>query len=196
MINNYKSNDGFTIIELLVSMGLFVLILAAIGSMFISSLNSAQVNENKSLLKRKRQIIMARLAKDLRGAAEINDEDSDWSGNELVYKLDPDMDDNIEQVGRYHFESTANTLISYSRNDSSYPSNWNSYKEKQFIGGDEIIIVRQEDSSGNKLDVFSYDHKLKLLNVKFKLVYTHKNSEVIYSVNDSIKLRNVGNFEW
>ncbi|MBM7557951.1 PilW family protein [Halanaerobacter jeridensis] len=194
--NIYNSEEGFTIVEMFISMALFVLLLSGVGTMFISSLNSAQITENKSLLKSKSQIIMARLGKDLRGAAEIANQSDTWPNNELCYKFDSDLDNNIDHVGRYHFDPNTNSLISYQRFNSSYPSDWSSHLEKQFIAGDKIKIVRQKDNNGNKLDVFSYDSDLKLLKIRFTLLYTHKKLQITYSVNDSIKLRNVGNFDW
>ena len=193
--SNYKFARGFTTIELIVSIGLFVLLVAALGTIFISSLNSANVAENQSRLKSKSQIIMARLGKELRGAIDVKNLSSDWSSNELLFKLDTDADDSADQVIRYYFDKNNNTLSSYKHNNSSYPSNWSSYLNKTFINGNEIKIIRQKDGA-NKLDVFKYDHELKLLKIRFNLVYTYKNSHLQYPVNNSISLRNIGNVKW
>ena len=192
---NYKLQEGFTTVELLVSIAILAILVSVFGSIFMTSLNSANVQEGQSLLKSKSQIIIARLGKELRGAVEL-DTSTSWPANELPYKLDITGDGSINQVGRWNFDTTTNSLKFYKREDATYPTDWSSYLHIQFIGGEEIKLVKQTDNSGNEVEVFNYNPKFQILELKFRLVYHYKDIEIDYPVNHSINLRNIGNFNW
>ncbi|OCL27027.1 hypothetical protein U472_05950 [Orenia metallireducens] len=97
---SYES--GFTLLEVVVVIGLIALISTSLGSLIVSQFEMFNFNTKQSELNEQMGLIISNFEKDIDRATVVSIEDSKI----LTLKLDIDLDEDIDKIVKYEQEGT------------------------------------------------------------------------------------------
>lgn len=115
-IDNIKLSDesGFTLLELVVVIGLIALISASLGSLIVTQFEMFDFNTKQGALNDQSELIFNYLERDIDRSTEVSIEDS----KRLVLELDIDLDKETDEIVKYEQENAKLKRIVYNGNQT------------------------------------------------------------------------------
>lgn len=114
-IHNPQSNNGFTIVEMLITLVIIALVFTAIAFATDASLRAYSVNQASADSLQRARLAILRISSDLRSGTDVlpysDDESDDFSAGITVEDIGVRL---IDQAGRavsYYFDSESSTLL-------------------------------------------------------------------------------------
>jgi prepilin-type N-terminal cleavage/methylation domain-containing protein len=114
--DNVKDNKGFTIVELMLTMGIIVIVVSLISAAYFLSADTSKNVVDTTTSEIDSRLIMYRISKDIREAVEISEAES----SSTTFKSNVD-DDEVYETVRYYLETENGYYTLYRKVDSGNP---------------------------------------------------------------------------
>ncbi|TDX45193.1 prepilin-type N-terminal cleavage/methylation domain-containing protein [Orenia marismortui] len=160
-----NTEKGFTLLELIMVIGLIGLLSTTLGSLIIGQYDAWDFNLNQTKLNDHSELILAHLEKDIRRTIDFDE-------NSLEFKLDVDGDSDIDKVVKYQLSGQELIKLTYLGSDTSNP-----------IDSREIISDIVTSIDFNKID----EQELKV-NIELSYEGQSRSIDKEYYISDLIYL--------
>lgn len=198
MIKNLKTNRGFTLVELILAIGILSIIIVPISSMFINSIKTNNLADEKMKAVNASQILM----ENIKVLDDVSDDSINKVLNEVVNKYDNfKIELKLTEVERYKYEGNNE---SNGNNDADYDIIIDYYGSNQILITFGTIFTIEEltlnkPSTNKKLKLsFSKGNKAKKGNNKDTLEVSFP-SQIKYTnpflTEDKISILNLTNYK-
>jgi type II secretory pathway pseudopilin PulG len=111
-----KDNEGFTIVELMLTMGIIVIVVSLVSAAYFLSASTSKNVVDTTTSEIDSRLIMYRISKDIREATIISEAES----SSTTFKSNVDDDEDYETV-RYYLESEDGHYTIYRKVDNGSP---------------------------------------------------------------------------
>jgi len=181
--DNVKDNKGFTIVELMLTMGLIVIVVSLVSAAYFLSASTSKSVVDITTSEINSRLIMYRISKDIREAIEI----SEAGSSSITFKSNVDDDDEYETV-RYYLEPEDGHYILYRTVDSESPH----YVADKIINNNIFTYYTGVDMPEGGMTSVSGEElgNIKIININLSIDQSGVASSRTMELKTNITLRN------
>lgn len=188
---NYKYNFGFSLIEILVSMGIFIFLIAMAGDFVITGFKSISFGSEQETAIQNARKALESVGRDLREAKTSDRGDYALLTAEeqnLIWFGDVDNDNNAEQIRYYLSSSTLYRTIIEPGSSNDYTGTSTTNIIANYVNNQtEPIFVFYSDNNATT----SLINEITLININLKINVTPERAPADVYVQTDIQLRNL-----
>jgi len=180
---NVRDNKGFTIVELMLTMGLIVIVVSLVSSAYFLSANTSKSVVDITTSEIDSRLILYRISKDIREAIEI----SEAGVSSITFKSNVDDDDDYETV-RYYLETKNGYHTLYRKVDNESPH----YVADKIINDNIFTYYTGVDMPEGGMTSVSGEElgNIKIININLSIDQSGAASSRTMELKTNITLRN------